>query len=209
MKKEVKQDLTPTLLRIILIVALVLIAAAHIGITYLGINKLKSDSQSVTEAITSLAVSKAELEQLVKAENILKTKTEYIKASNDLIATVKDRLYQNNIIYDAVAYGNKSGVGITGFNFNDAAISTPSASAPSATGGATAKANKVPNITSKSIVVNLRSPSDYRALLRFLKYLEGNLTQIHLQDLTLTAPDKDQSRNAVQVATLNIEVYTR
>ncbi len=211
MKKEVApKSMSPSIMRIILMLALVLIIAAHVGITYYGIGILKQNSQSVTEAVESSAASQAELSELKKAESILKTKTAYIKASDELLAKVKDRAYQNNIIHDAIAYGNKSGVGVTGFTFsNDIPTAGTTTTQPTSNTTSTAIKKPIPNVTSKPVVINVASPVSYQSFLNLLKYLEGNLTQIHLQNLNISAPQDSGNGNMIEAPALNIEVYTK
>lgn len=212
MKKEVApKSMSPSIMRIILMLALVFIIAAHVGITYYGIGILKQNSQSVTEAVESSAASQAELSELKKAESVLKTKTAYIKASDELLAKVKDRAYQNNIIHDAIAYGNKSGVGVTGFTFgNDISVaSTTTTKSASTTATNTTGKKPIPNVTSKPVVINVASPVSYQSFLNLLKYLEGNLTQIHLQNLNISAPQDSGNGNMIEAPALNIEVYTK
>lgn len=211
MKKEVApKSMSPSIMRIILMLALVLIIAAHVGITYYGIGILKQNSQSVTEAVESSAASQAELSELKKAESILKIKTAYIKASDELLAKVKDRAYQNNIIHDAIAYGNKSGVGVTGFTFsNDIPTAGTTTTQPTSNTTSTAIKKPIPNVTSKPIVINVASPVSYQSFLNLLKYLEGNLTQIHLQNLNISAPQDSGNGNMIEAPALNIEVYTK
>lgn len=210
MKKEVSsREITPKILRIILLLSLVLLLAAHIGITYFGLERLKEDSAAVTEAVTASKTTAKELNELKDAERILKTKTASIKASDDLLAKIKDRAYQNNIIHDAIAYGNKSGVAIKGFNFVDdlSAAAASSSSTPN-----TATKSSVPNVTSRPVVINTSSPVRYDSFLHLLKYLEGNLTQIHLQNLNISAAQSKEGgadKNSVEASTLNVEVYTK
>ena len=42
-------NITPSKFRIILILMLVLIVGAHVGVVYVGLEKLKSSSESVSE----------------------------------------------------------------------------------------------------------------------------------------------------------------
>ena len=85
---------------------LVLIVGAHVGVVYVGLEKLKSSSESVSESVKSSLSSGNELNELMQAEKILSTKSKSIKASEDLVAKIKDRAYQNDIIYDTISYGN-------------------------------------------------------------------------------------------------------
>ena len=112
-------NITPSKFRIILILMLVLIVGAHVGVVYVGLEKLKSSSESVSESVKSSLSSGNELNELMRAEKILITKSKSIKASEDLVAKIKDRAYQNDIIYDTISYGNKAGIGIKGFTFTD------------------------------------------------------------------------------------------
>lgn len=186
---------------------LVLIVGAHVGVVYVGLEKLKSSSESVSESVKSSLSSGNELNELMQAEKILSTKSKSIKASEDLVAKIKDRAYQNDIIYDTISYGNKAGIGIKGFTFtDDLAQKIPGTSS---TGSLSKKKKTIPGITSHPITITTISPVDYMDLLRLLKYIEGNLTQIHLQNINVSAPQEGKNKNLVEASTLNVEVYTK
>ena len=186
---------------------LVLIVGAHVGVVYVGLEKLKSSSESVSESVKSSLSSGNELNELMRAEKILITKSKSIKASEDLVAKIKDRAYQNDIIYDTISYGNKAGIGIKGFTFtDDLAKKIPGASNKD---GLSKKKKTIPGVTSHPITITTISPVDYIDLLRLLKYIEGNLTQIHLQNINVSAPQEGKNKNLVEASTLNVEVYTK
>ena len=200
-------NITPSKFRIILILMLVLIVGAHVGVVYVGLEKLKSSSESVSESVKSSLSSGNELNELMQAEKILSTKSKSIKASEDLVAKIKDRASQNDIIYDTISYGNKAGIGIKGFTFtDDLAKKIPGARS---TGSLSKKKKTIPGVTSHPITITTISPVDYMDLLRLLKYIEGNLTQIHLQNINVSAPQEGKNKNLVEASTLNVEVYTK
>ena len=72
-------NITPSKFRIILILMLVLIVGAHVGVVYVGLEKLKSSSESVSESVKSSLSSGNELNELMRAEKILSTKSKSIK----------------------------------------------------------------------------------------------------------------------------------
>ena len=174
-------NITPSKFRIILILMLVLIVGAHVGVVYVGLEKLKSSSESVSESVKSSLSSGNELNELMRAEKILSTKSKSIKASEDLVAK--------------------------GFTFtDDLAKKIPGTSS---TGSLSKKKKTIPGVTSHPITITTISPVDYMDLLRLLKYIEGNLTQIHLQNINVSAPQEGKNKNLVEASTLNVEVYTK
>lgn len=203
MKKEiVKPKLTPALLRIILILSLILLVGAHVSATMFGQKLLQQSSKSVTDAVTLMQTTEKTLAQLQEAETILKTKKASIAASRQLVGQIKEYAYQKQIIYDAVDYGRRTNLNILGFTFTGNSIE-----ASSPTTGAD-QAAQIPGVASHPVTVNLNSPANYIAVLHLLKYLEGNLTQIHLDNISLTSPS-DENTESVEVPTLNLEVYTK
>ena len=75
--------------------------------------------------------------------------------------------------------------------------------------GLSKKKKTIPGVTSHPITITTISPVDYMDLLRLLKYIEGNLTQIHLQNINVSAPQEGKNKNLVEASTLNVEVYTK
>lgn len=199
MKKELpKRELTPATLRLILSLILALIVALHIGVTLMGQQLLKDNSGGVTEAITNAKSTEDALRQLQTAKITLDQKTKTVEASRHLVGQVKEASYQKEVIYDLIAYSKKAGIGVNGFTFTGATTGTPSNTGSS-----------VPGVTSHNVTVDFTSPADYRAFLKLLKYLEGNLTQVHLKSLSVAPPSSDMDKNSIPTPSLSLEIFTK
>lgn len=200
MKKELpKQELTPVTLRLILSLVLALIIVAHIGITLLGQKFLKENSGGVTEVITTAKSTEEALRQLQNAKAVLAQKAKTVEASRHLVGQVKEASYQKEVIYDLIAYGKKVGIGVNGFTFTGA----------EGAGGAASSGSSVAGVTSHNVTVDFASPADYRAFLKLLKYLEGNLTQVHLKSLSVAPPAGDMDKNSIATPSLSLEIFTK
>lgn len=205
MKKETsRHSFKPSVLRILLALSFLTILGLHILATVIGQHLLRESSKSVTEAITSMQTTQQALSQLQQTEKLLATKKNEIKASRKLVGQIKEYAYQKQIIHDAIAYGRRVGLGITGFNFESTGGPTNSTNSPSRAG--------IPGVTSHPVSVTTTSPTGYVSLLHFLSYIEGNLTQIHLDNISLTSPYSElegSSSQGVEIPAFNLEVYTK
>lgn len=202
MKHEVKTSaLTPSNFRIILIVLISLIALLHIAAIILGYNFLKGTSGEVTKAVNKSEKLSKEISQLQLAESILKKKQDTINLSKKLTSEIKEYAYQKQIIYDTIAYASRVGVGVKGFTF------IGEGSAPGSSASKNPKGKVIGSVTTHPVTVSLGEQLNYVSFLRFLKYLEGNLTQTHAQEITFSISNKNP--NAIEVQSINLEVYTR
>ena len=68
-------NITPSKFRIILILILFLIVGAHIGVVYVGLEKLKSSSESVSESVKSSLSSGNELKCIERRTKRQKVET--------------------------------------------------------------------------------------------------------------------------------------
>lgn len=193
--------LKPSNFRIILIVLISLIALLHIAAIILGYNFLKNTSGEVVKAVNKSEKLSKEISQLQLAESVLKKKQNTIKLSKELTSEVKEYAYQKQIIYDTIAYASRVGVGVKGFTFTGEGVASGSSTSQ------TKKGKAIGSVVAHPVTVSLSEQLDYVSFLRFLKYLEGNLAQTHAQEVTFSISNKNP--NAIEVQSINLEVYTR
>lgn len=228
------KTMTAVKLRMILVAALTLIILAHIGIPLLGQHLLIQNSKSVTEAVSHETSSRETLENLESAQQILKDQKDTVEKAKQLFADAKSYNYQRQVIEDISAYATMAGVGITGFTFSDsqdgstgtaatgAAPATPTAPAPAPAGPAAAPTPGSPtsgSTKSATVTVNLQSPIQYETFLKFIKLIQGNVTQFRIQTMNLsggsggseTSTEGAQTANgtSVDMPSLTMEVYLK
>lgn len=202
--------ISPTRLRLILcatIIAIIIAAGAGFWffkdrlVNYAAtVEQMKQEADASASDVAALQKLKTELEENVVAVNRAKS----------IVAESKSYQYQNQIIEDLNIYAKATGVAIASYVFAD-----NNAAASTTTGGAsTPAASPVPTIAggpkSTSVTVTLKSPANYKAVMRFIHAIEINLTKMQLTGISLTGPTSEESRSdEVTVNPLTIEVYIR
>lgn len=231
-----EKSMTAVKLRLILIGALSLIVLAHIGIPLLGQHLLRQNSTSVTQAISHETSSRETLERLEKAEQQLKTQKNTVEKSKNLYADAAAHNYQRQVIEQVNAYASMVGVGVTGYSFSDStsgegaagagasapAAPTPAAATAPAAGASAASPTGVTGAKTTTVTVSLQSPIEYATFLKFIKLLQGNVTQFQLQTInfsgggsstnTAGAPasaSPSGGATTIAIPTITMEVYIK
>lgn len=206
-----KPALTATNLYIALIASLVIIVAG-VGIGfYLIHNKLSVFATEVNHIVAESEDSSNSLQRLQNTEKSLKDNEKAIKDVKNIVAVAESYKYQNQIINDINKYANRSGVEVTQYTFDNASggsTSTSAATAPKSTGEETPTAEPTAGSSLKtaSVSVAVKNPTSYRSLLKFIKHIENNLTNMQIANISLTGGD---SGNEVTTDTFNIEVHIK
>lgn len=234
-----QKSMTAIKLRLILIGALSLIVLAHIGIPLLGQHLLRQNSTSVTQAISHETSSRETLERLEKAEQQLKAQKNTVEKSKNLYADAASHNYQRQVIEQVNAYAAMVGVGVTGYSFSDSssggtgdsAAGTPAPGAPAPTaatpttptaGTSAGSPTSVTGAKTTTVTVSLQSPIEYATFLKFIKLLQGNVTQFQLQTINFSgssgstdsagAPASANSSSGattIAIPTITMEVYIK
>lgn len=198
MKSLSSIELTPSRLRLILIISLVLIVGAHALVTVVGQRFLAHSSIGVTEAVTLASSSQETLDSLSRAEEQLNDQRTAFERSNKILAGEN---YQAQIIHDITRYANQAGVHVRGFSFQTGEDAS------------TENSPSIPNTTTETVSLSLETPTDYVTILRFIKLVEGNLLQLNLQSLSLSSNTTDASEDAAPTAVnapnLTFELYRK
>jgi hypothetical protein len=197
--------LTPTNLRIILIVSLVLIVALAGVIFYFANTSLRGVATSVSHKVADAEASRNNLENLKKIQKFLDEQKTTIERVNSIVAESQSYQYQDQIIIDLNSYATKAGIVITSINFD-----APATAAAPATSGATATtpaaAEPAGAVKSTFVSVSIQSPVKYESFLKLVKSIEQNLTKMQISKISMS---KGTSSSDVTTDTLNIEVYVR
>lgn len=220
--------LTATKLRLVLVALLVLIVASHAIFTFFGQQFLRNNSKSVTEAVTHALSSKETVNQLEQAKDQLDAQKKTVERSKKLFAPADSHNYQRQVIEDVNTYAQLAGVTVKGYVFSENGAAPAAASGSTSGQGAaqkpqtTTESSGPANTQPVSVTVNLEGPIEYETFLKFIKLIQGNVTQFHIQTLSLSGgsggseaqaieggPQAAERGNIVDVPSLTMEVYTK
>lgn len=203
MLKSQINGLTAVKLRTILISSiLLLIVLCIVGFWYFR-TQLVSYSENVLLVRAAATISTDDIAKLKQLKTDLGKDVVAVTRAKNIVADGQTYKYQDQIINDVNVYAKSSGVSINGFTFNTAstAAGTPAAGAAQAAGTAPA------GLKSVTASVDIKSPVNYQAIMKFIHALELNLTKLQLSGVSLQKSTTDPTQ--VTVSPLTIEVYTR
>jgi hypothetical protein len=201
--------LTPTMLRLILSIGLLLTISIAAIIFTLASSQLKTVATTVSHKVADAKASQNSLTNLKKIERFLADHQATVTRANDIVAESKSYEYQNQIINDLKTYASTAGVKINNFDFaagNSATPTTPATTGAAAAAPLPGAATATPGVKSTSVSISLQSPIKYENLLRFIKAIEQNLTKMQISTVTLSKGGADSE---VTTDALSIEVYIR
>jgi len=202
--KSKQRTLTPSIARAILAGALLLMAAAGIGIFIFGQQQLSTVAEETRKSTTDAESSSNELQALTTLKNRLKEQNKDVERAAKIVSITKNYNYQDQVVQDFVNYANASGVVIKSIDFSANNAST-SGTASSSTSAATAV--KAPNGTkSISATITLNTPVAYDNLRDFIYRIEKNLFQMQISNLTLSS---NKGTGGVVVDALTVTAYVR
>lgn len=203
-EKQLK-GMSPTKLRIVLIATIIiLIVGAATGYWFLR-QQLVSYAEQVNRAAVEANISSNDVRDLQKLQDQLNKDAVAITRTKNIVAESRSYLYQDQAINDLSRYAKAAGVTISGYGFDSAGAAASTAPAPAATDPTAATAPT--GLKTTRISVTLKTPVDYKALMRFIHSIELNLTKMQLTGISVSQPS--DSKSMVSVNPLTIEVYTR
>jgi hypothetical protein len=205
--KSKQRTLTPSIARAILAGALLLMAAAGIGIFIFGQQQLSAVAEETRKSTADAESSSNELQALTTLKNRLKEQNKDVERAAKIVSITKNYSYQDQVVQDFVNYANASGVVIKSIDFsaNNASTSGTASSSSSSTSAATAV--KAPNGTkSISATITLNTPVAYDNLRDFIYRIEKNLFQMQISNLTLSS---NKDTGGVVVDALTVTAYVR
>ncbi len=206
MLKNSVSGLSATGLRIVLFVSMFLLVALGSVAFWFGCQQLTKYSLEVSSVNAQVASSTENLATLKKLEAYLATNNDAVNRAKGVVAESTSYQYQDKIIEDINTYARRAGIGIAGYSFAGGgaagAATTPSAS----TADTAAPTPTATGLKSTNVSVTLKSGTSYESIMRFIHFIEQNLTKMQLSGVSLA---KDQQTNEVTSNALTIEVYTR
>lgn len=202
------KKMTATNLRIILSVAILLIAGISVtGFTLLT-GSLKDYANEVSKTNGEAQASETNIQSLQKTQAELEKYKDTAKRAESIVSESASYQYQDQITRDLNSYAAKAGIAITGFTFDNTAAAAAAPAASGAAGAAKPQEAAAPTgVNSKTVTIQLESSVPYKSLLTFMNMIEQNLTKMQIAKVTLAkASDNDEN---VAGQTLAIEVYVK
>lgn len=206
------KELTPVKLRLILSIALLLLAIIGTGLFMFGYGKLGEFAAQAQQTATDASASNSSLQDLIATKKTLEQNSDAIDRAEKLVAESKLYSYQDQIITDINQFAAEAGLSISNINFTEATTATTAAPAttPAPTEGTPATAGAPPaGIKSMTATVALKNPTDYSKILSFLNLIEQSLFRMQVSQVGLSKASADAGSNQVTSDTLTIEVYIR
>jgi len=204
MSEKKNKGITPTSLRLILSITIVLmVAVSAVGFWFFR-NALASYAADVDKAAKEATASSSDIANLQQLQKQLEQDSVAVNRAKNIVADSKSYQYQNQIISDLNTYAKASGVTISGYNFT---TDTPTSGGSAAATPASPQPLTPAGLKSTSVSVTVKTPVDYKAIMKFIHSIEINLTKMQLTGISLTrAADNG---NQVTTNPLTIEVYIR
>ncbi len=206
MAENAIKGLTPTRLRIVLVATILLLVAIAGAGYWFVYGQLTSFAQEVSKEAVEANASANDLRNLQQLENRLKEEAVAITRTKNIVAESQSYQYQDQIIKDLSLYAKTAGVAISGYSF-DSVGATTAAPAPAPAPGTTALPAIPAGLKTSSISVTLKTPVNYKALMRFVHAIELNLTKMQLTGISIT--QTPENKETVSVNPLTIEVYIK
>ena len=194
------RPLHATTLRLVLIVALFLIAIIATGIFILVTDRLRDTATEASHILAQANNSQNDIQTLQRVEDELKKNKDVAERASSIVADSQSYQYQDQIIKDLTDYATKSGITITNFDFGT--TKSANSSAPSPTPG---EVQAPTGIKSTSVSITLKNPVSYEGMLRFIHSIEQNLTKMQISKIGLSK----EAGSRVTSDALTIEVYVR
>lgn len=171
------------------IILLVIGAAAG---SWLMQSALSAQVTAADHAKIDADLSQTELQRSKILETYLDENKAAVEKAKSVVSDTQTYQYQNQIVNDIESYASKSGVTVLGYSFP---LDTAAAK-PDSTG-----------LKSVSATISLKNPLQYTNYLRFLKYIEQNVTKMQITDLTIS-PDPNNGNN-IEGTSITLKVYVR
>ena len=196
--------LSPTKLRIVLIATIVLLIASSGAGFWFFRSQMVSYAEQVNKAAVEATVSENDVRTLQTLKTKLAEDTVAITRAKNIVASSQFYQYQDQAINELSRYAKAAGVTISAYGFDG---DQSAAGAAPAAGTAAVPATAPAGIKTTSVVVTVKSPLNYQALLRFIHSIELNLTRMQLTGISVTL--SPENPNMVSVNPLTVEIYTR
>ena len=221
---------TAVVFRNIFIVVFILLLILAIVIAYLGIKKLQTTADDVRMVVAEASAIDQTNTRTVTLWNEIQQNQQAVTRAGQVVAESKSYAYQDVIVRDLKNFAKKAGITITNYDFTvgNSSGSGSGSGAPAETtqpadggtvptaedaaGAGAGPAGQTPPVASTlkttSVSVTIETPVDYQRLLRFVNYIEQNLTKMQISQVSLSRVTSE-GRGKINSDALTIEVYIR
>lgn len=206
MLKKSVDGLSATGLRIVLFTSMIFLLILGSAAFWFGFLQLQKYALEVSNVNSQVASSSENLATLKRLQTYLASSQDAVARANEVVAESKQYQYQDKIIEDLNKYASRAGIGITGYSFSAGTTAGTPTSGTAATPPAGVAAPATGGLKSTSVSVTLKSGTSYESIMRFIHFIEQNLTKMQLAGVSLA---RDAQTNGVTSNSLTIEVYTR
>lgn len=201
MSENQLKNLDASKLRIILATSIILLIGVSVALFVFFRGQLVSYAEQVRTANTEASVSQSDITMLENLQKELDENSVAVNRTKNIVADSQKYQYQNQIIEDITTYAQKANVGISGYAFT-----TDSAASTGAAAGASSAATPTPSgLKSVGVSINIKSPVNYQSIIRFIHYIESNLTKMQVSGVSLSGDGSSD----VTASPITIQVYTR
>lgn len=199
-------SLTPTRLRLALIVVMAVLIGLSVGMVIYGDGLIKKYAVETQQTAVQARESSSELDRLKATQITLKAKENTIKKTARLASESKEYIYQDDIINGIVQYATDAGIKVTNISFGDVKTASPSGTAAPST-AQSATATPIPaSIKSRTATITIENPVDYQSMLNFIHSIEGGVFRMRITNVGLS---QSPGSSKVNSDILTVEVYVR
>lgn len=184
------KNMKATTLTNILIGTILLIVAITIAANWQLQSMLSSEITTTNNLKRTASESSNNLAKAKNLQTYMELNKADIARAASIVAEAKTYQYQNQIIEDVTRYAGMAGLSILEFNFPETKDSAQKTS-----------------LKSIRVDVTLKNPVEYTNLLRFLKYIEQNLTKMQISTISVT-PNSDNPK-LIDSPIVGLEVYVK
>lgn len=195
-------------LRIVLVVAIVILVGASAAIFWYFRSQLITYAEQVEKDTTAASVSSSDVNKLKALKQELQDNQVAVTRAKSIVADSQHYQYQNQIVDDINIYAKKAGIAVTSFGFTDPAASAQGGDTPAGAAAPTQEAPALPDgLKTVSVSLTLKSPIEYQSIIKFIRYIEANLTKMQVSGVAFskTSPGSTQ----VSVDPITVEVYVQ
>lgn len=205
MNKSDNKQLNPRAFGILLLLGMFVLFVGCVATFLFLQSQLKSLAVDVTRANSEANISKDDLKRLKELSEYLEKEKVAVNRVKNIVADSQSYQYQDQIINDITLYAQKSGISVTGVNFQSSGQATAVAPGSAATPQQPGAASGGPNFT--TAIINIKNPVQYSSIMQFLYYLEKNLTRMQVTEVSLTK--SGSNGQDVSINPLSVKVYIK
>lgn len=201
-KKQINLKLNAITMRILLSASLVIILLSMAIGFYFAYSFLKTTANELTDTNQQAKNIDSKLNNLARIEKELAKYKESIQKAEKIVAESNSYQYQDQVVRDITSYAHKSNISVSSIIFK------PSATA--ANKGSSAKSSSAPvassSAKSTTVSIQIANGAKYEDLLRFLYYIEQNLTKMQVASVSLA---RGENPGTVSAQSIDLEVYLK